>query len=266
MSLLHGPMEEGCIDANRVKSPARNMHWVKCEFHVHASEDQYDVLNYSARQLIDRAAKLGFGFLALTLHRRVHRCDQLFAYAAERGILMVPSAELQIGRADVLVLNLSPDELAGVRSFEDLRRLRAKRGHSILVIAPHPYFVIGGSMGEILEQEIDCFDAVEICHLHTRYFDRNRKAVAVANQAGLPLLATSDAHELEHFGQHHSLLEIPSQQMSWEAVAVAIRAGRVRNVSPHLNTGRFLKELGFVGLRHPFRRWKKRWNSGRNPS
>ncbi len=265
MSLLHGPVEEMGALMELTKTPDRSLGWVKCEFHVHASEDAFDVLNYSARQLIDRAAELKFGFLALTLHRRVHHCDELFKYASERGILMVPSAELQIGRADVLVLNLSAEELAGVRTFDDLRQLRSKRGHSILVIAPHPYFVIGGSMGETLEHEIDCFDAVEICHLHTRYFDLNQKAVTVAKHAGLPMLATSDAHELEHFGQHHSLVEIQSPKLSWEAVAVAIRAGRVRNVSPPLNTGRFIKELGFVGLRHPIRRWKKRWSSSRKP-
>lgn len=263
MSLLHGPHEDsgGGIQGQN-SDPGRSAaepRVVKCEFHVHASEDPCDVLDYPATALLDRAAELGFEFLALTLHHTVLHSGDLIQYAGERGILMIPAAELKIGRADVLVFNISDREAKKVRTFDDLRQIREERGESILVMAPHPYFVIGGSMGALLERYSDCFDAVEICHLHTPFLDLNRRAVRVAEWAGLPMLATSDAHELKHFGQHHAKVTLkPGQELNWAALSSAIREGRIENVSPAISPLRLVNELMFLGFRHPFRRLVKR--------
>ncbi len=41
---------------------------LKVELHSHTSDDPHDRIPYSAEQLIDRAAALGYDALAITLH------------------------------------------------------------------------------------------------------------------------------------------------------------------------------------------------------
>ena len=54
---------------------------LKVDLHLHTSEDPVDIITHSARQLIDRAAELGFDALALTLHDCDFRDPGLRSYA-----------------------------------------------------------------------------------------------------------------------------------------------------------------------------------------
>src|SRR2546430_14691581 len=133
--------------------------WVKIDLHIHTLDDPKDAVDYSAHQLLERAQTLGFRVLAITLHDAVFDRQEVFADAAAMGILLLPAAEMRLHGADVIVLNVNAEEMAQLRSFDDLRRLRARRGSSIFTIAPHPFYRLGGSIGSRLLQEIDCFDA-----------------------------------------------------------------------------------------------------------
>jgi hypothetical protein len=141
---------------------------------------------------------------------------------------------LLIEGADVVVLNILPEEAAGIKTFDDLRRLRAERGESVFVLAPHPYYVLGGSIGQRLEEEMDCFDAIEFCHLQIPLLNPNRRAASVAARAGKPLLSTSDSHKRLNFGHAYSLLGVEAGDgpPSIEALFGAMRAHRVRRVNP----------------------------------
>src|SRR5690349_6180104 len=145
--------------------------WIKIDLHIHTLDDPKDVIDYSAHQLLERARNLGFGVLAITLHDAVFDRAEVFADAAQMGILLIPAAEVRLEGADVILLNVTPAEVAGLKNFEDLRRLRARRGLSIFTIAPHPFYVLGGSIGERLLKEINCFDAIELCHFHKGFFN-----------------------------------------------------------------------------------------------
>src|SRR5437868_1025293 len=133
-----------------------NEHWIKVDLHIHTLDDPKDVIDYSAHQLLERAKSLGFGVLAITLHDAVFNRPEIFAAAADMGILLIPAAEMCLEGADVIILNVTPAEVAQLRSFADLRQLRACRGDSIFTIAPHPFYLFGGSMGGRLIREIDC--------------------------------------------------------------------------------------------------------------
>src|SRR6478672_4695120 len=145
--------------------------WIKLDLHIHTLDDPKDVLDYSAHELLERARALGFRVLAITLHDAVFDRPEVFADAAAMGILLIPAAEMRLHGADVIVLNVSAEEMAELKSFDDLRRLRERRGDSIFTIAPHPFYMFGGSIGLRLFQEIDCFDAIELCHFHTGLFN-----------------------------------------------------------------------------------------------
>ena len=101
--------------------------WIKIDLHIHTLDDPKDVIDYSAHQLLERAHDLAFGVLAITLHDAVFDRAEVFADAAAMGILLIPAAEVRLQGADVIVLNVSRDEIAQLKTFEDLRRLRTRR-------------------------------------------------------------------------------------------------------------------------------------------
>src|SRR4030081_170580 len=106
-------------------------HWIKLDLHIHTLDDPKDVLDYSAHQLLERARALGFRVLAITLHDAVFDRPEVFADAATMGILLIPAAEVRLCGADVIVLNVTAEEIADLKNFDDLRHLRARRGMSI---------------------------------------------------------------------------------------------------------------------------------------
>jgi predicted metal-dependent phosphoesterase TrpH len=184
--------------------------WIKTDLHIHTLDDPKDAVDYSAHQLLERARMLGFRVLAITLHDAVFGQKEVFEDAAAMGILLIPAAEMRLHGADVIVLNVTAEEMAELKSFDDLRRLRARRGSSIFTIAPHPFYMFGGSIGPRLLKEIDCFDAIEFCHFHVGLFNPNRRAKRVASRFGKPLIATSDAHRLHAFGRHYTSIPLPA--------------------------------------------------------
>jgi predicted metal-dependent phosphoesterase TrpH len=226
--------------------------WIKIDLHIHTLDDPKDAVDYSAHQLLSRARALGFRVLAITLHDAVFNRPEVFADAAAMGILLIPAAEMRLHGADVIVLNVSAEEIAELKSFDDLRRLREQRGDSIFTIAPHPFYVFGGSIGSRLFQEIGCFDAIEFCHFHIGLFNPNRRAKRVASRFGKPLIATSDAHRLHAFGRHYTSIPMPSA-LTLENVFAALRSGPLRLTSPACSFADLVSAVYFVFLAHPFR-------------
>lgn len=234
--------------------------WIKIDLHIHTLDDPRDHLDYTAHQLLARARDLGFGALAITLHDTVFDRPEVFADAAAMGILLIPAAEMRLEGADVVVLNVQPDEVENLRTFADLRQLRARRGASLFCLAPHPFFVFGASIGDRLLQEMDCFDAIEICHFHKGWFDLNRRARQVAAEHGKSLLATSDAHRLHAFGAHYTSIPRP-RALTVEEVLRGLREGPHRLTSPSSSWRDLLSVFYFVFVKHPLR---KRRCSGRS--
>ena len=239
-----------------------NEHWIKVDLHIHTLDDPKDVIDYSAHQLLERAKQLGFGVLAITLHDAVFDRAEVFADAAAMGILLIPAAEVRLQGADAILLNVTASEVAGLKNFEDLRQLRARRGMSatadpsgrgsIFTIAPHPFYVLGGSIGPRLLEEIDCFDAIELCHFHKGLLNPNRRAAKVAAQFSKPLIATSDAHQLHAFGRHYT--SIPrSTALTIENVFAALRQGLLRLTSPPASMVDLASAIYWIFLAHPFK-------------
>src|SRR5437763_17196403 len=101
--------------------------WIKVDLHIHTLDDPKDAVDYSAHQLLERARALGFGVLAITLHDAVFDRAEVFKDAAAMGILLIPAAEVRLQGADAILLNITAPEVAALKNFEDLRKLRAQR-------------------------------------------------------------------------------------------------------------------------------------------
>lgn len=226
--------------------------WIKVDLHIHTLDDPKDVIDYSAHQLLERARQLGFGVLAITLHDAVFDRAEVFAEAAAMGILLIPAAEVRLQGADIILLNVAAAEIAQLKTFDDVRALRARRGSSIFTLAPHPFYVLGGSIGERLIAEIDCFDAIELCHFHKGFFNLNRRAVKVAAGFNKPLIATSDCHQLHAFGRHYTSIPRPAE-LAVETVFAALRSGPRRVTSPGASIVDLASMIYFFFVAHPAR-------------
>jgi predicted metal-dependent phosphoesterase TrpH len=226
--------------------------WIKIDLHIHTLDDPKDVIDYSAHQLLERAKQLGFGVLAITLHDAVFDRAEVFADAAAMGILLIPAAEVRLQGADIILLNVTASEIAQLKTFDDVRGLRARRGLSIFTLAPHPFYVLGGSIGERLLAEIDCFDAIELCHFHKGVFNLNRRAMKVAAEFNKPLIATSDCHQLHAFGRHYTSIPRPNE-LSIENVFAALRNGPRRVTSPPASIVDLASMIYFFFVAHPAR-------------
>ncbi len=228
----------------------RDEDWIKVDLHIHTLDDPKDVIDYSAHQLLEKAQSLGFGVLAITLHDAVFDRAEVFEEARRMGILLIPAAEMRLEGADVIILNVRPNEIVDLRTFAELRALRARRGESIFIFAPHPFYVLGGSIGPRLIDEIDCFDAIEVCHFHKWLFNPNRRAARVARRFHKPLIATSDAHRLYAFGEHYTSMPRPAE-LTVENIFRGLRTGPLRLTSPPASLVDLTNAFYWVFIKHP---------------
>ena len=227
---------------------------LKVDLHLHTSEDPYDVLDYDARDLIRHAAGLGFDAIAITLHGKVIDVEGLHEFASEESVLFIPGIEKRIHGKEVLVYNVTQTQMDAVRTFADLRELKKLMRDEMLVIAPHPFFKQAQCLGRHLEENIDIFDAIEYCHLYTRFWNLNKRAAEVAAEHGKPMVATSDSHALWMFGRNYTLLDAPK---TMAGVFQAVREGRAQPHSQPISIIEFARKMGWFLAVHNFRKLMK---------
>jgi predicted metal-dependent phosphoesterase TrpH len=218
---------------------------IKIDLHMHTGEDPWDGLRYPATRLIDLAVELGFAAIAITLHDKVLEDERVFAYARQKGLLLIRAVEWEIEGVDVLLYNVTQREVDALDTFNDLRAFRQQCGDSLLVIAPHPFYPIGRSLKHHLERHIDLFDAIEHAQLHLPWLNYNKHAVRVAAHYRKPLIANSDAHNLWMFGRHYSRVDAEPNERS---IFQAIRAGRIEWHSPPVTVWECLRMFVFDPL------------------
>lgn len=195
---------------------------LKVELHAHTADDPQDRIPYTTPQLIEHVAALGYRALAVTLHDRQLDVGPLRAYAAERGITLIPGIERTIEGRHVLLLNFRRGA-EDVRSFDDLARLR--RREAGLVVAPHPFFPGSTCLRGLLDRHAALFDAVEYNAMFTRGVNFNRAAVRWAETHGKPVVGNGDVHRLVQSGSTYSLVDAEPDA---DAICDAIKKGAVR--------------------------------------
>jgi predicted metal-dependent phosphoesterase TrpH len=220
---------------------------LKVELHTHTSDDPCDWIPHSAHALIDRAAALGYDALAITLHDHQFDVGSLRAYAAERGIVLIPGVERTIEGRHVLLLNFPAGAVEAVQSFDDLAQLKQRaRG---LVVAPHPFFPMPCCLLGQMDRHADIIDAVEYNAMYTSSMNFNRAAERWARRHGKPMVGNGDVHRLEQLGSTYSLVDAERDPAS---ICDAIAAGRVRVATRPISWWAAIRI--FSSLLVPFRR------------
>ena len=210
---------------------------LKVELHAHTADDPVDNISHSSRDLIDRAAALGYDALAITLHDRQLDPAALAPYAADRGIVLIPGIERTIDGRHVLLLNFSR-AAEQVESFDDVRRLKAREGG--LVVAPHPFFPSRSCLRGLMNRHADLFDAVERNAMFTRGLDFNARGERWALAHGKPIVGNCDVHRLYQLGTCYSLVDAPPAA---GAICDAIRNGRVTVHAEPLSVARAARTM-----------------------
>jgi len=215
----------------------RKLRSLKSDLHLHTAEDPLDRVRYTAKELISKAADEGFDVISITNHHRMTFNQDLFSYAGERGILLIPGVEMTIHRRHVLVLNPPPNKMCS--DFLSLSKLRRPE---TLIIAPHPYFPGTYSLNGYLLKHLNLFDALEYCHFYSPMINFNQKAVEVSRCFGYPLVGNSDAHFLSQLGTTYSLIHA---EKNLESIFAAIRQNKVKVATRPLKT----LEMGSIANR-----------------
>lgn len=213
---------------------------LKLDFHVHTSDDVFDNIPHGPEQLVDEMVRMGFDGFAVTNHDHHVISDRLSGYARERGLLIIPGMELTYLRQHIVLLNFR--EPGKVKTPADIMR---DKGEANLVMAAHPYFPWAPSCGKLLDARPELFDAIEFCHLYNGVINFNRKAVLKAEELGLPLLGTSDAHTLFQIGYTYTVVDA---EKDTESVIAAIKAGRSGLFTSPFNLLDFAKVLAYMRL------------------
>jgi predicted metal-dependent phosphoesterase TrpH len=195
---------------------------LKVDLHLHTSEDPLDVIGHDAVALIDRAAELGYGALAITLHDRQLSEPRVFDYARDRGLTLVPGVERTVEGRHVLLLNFPAGTTEDVKTFADLASLKTRANG--VVIAPHPWFPDRTCLRSKLERHADLFDAVEWSYFWSTGVNFNDRAARWARRHGKTIVGNSDLHDLRQLGRTYSLVFADAQV---DAICTAIREGRV---------------------------------------
>ena len=117
---------------------------LKAELHCHAKGDVKDpFIRYTPRELIDYCAKNKVDVLSITFHDKLLWNSNLQKYAKSKGILLIPAYEPRLEGKDILVYNVTPKDIKGIKKINDLYALK-KRKKDILIVAAHPFFIKAG--------------------------------------------------------------------------------------------------------------------------
>lgn len=224
---------------------------IKVQFHIHSKQDPRDNIKYSEKQIIDRAAKLGYDSIAITCHDVIIFNEDLKKYAEKKRVLLIPGIEKSIQKKHVVILNA---DLAAqtINNFEGLKKYKENHPES-LIIAAHPYYPGSLSLKKELDKHHKLFDAIEYSWFHSKKFNKyNEKAVIASEKYDLPLLGTSDNHILKYIDQTYSVLEADGKNI--KSILSSIRKNKIEIISHNISIFRLVWVYMEMMIRFYFKR------------
>jgi predicted metal-dependent phosphoesterase TrpH len=223
---------------------------LKVDLHIHTANDLVEIVAgrkklIPPKQIIDMAAEQNFDAIAITHHGVQYHENELVEYAEQKGLLLISGIETYIHKKHVLLINFSTKK--HILTYKDLAK---HKNEDVLVIAPHPFYLIPECVGNDLIRYRDCFDAVEYCHYYFKWFNLNRKALRFAQQYNMPIVGSSDTHRRSQFGKVYSY--VYAEEKSVSAIIRAIKQGKVEYVSHPLSFREFIFETFWIIRKLPY--------------
>lgn len=206
---------------------------LKAQLHIHSKEDKRDNLNYSAKELIDKAFKLKFDILSFTFHDSLFYPEEIKKYAKEKKILLLPGIEKTIEGNHVLIIGL--ETLPEINKLSDLKKIH----DSALIIAPHPFYPKDYSLKKNLIKNINLFHGIEHSFFYKKFLNFNKKAIETARKYNKPLVGTSDVHDMRFLDSTYSLIDSKKNK---EEIIKAIKNNKIKMVTKPIS----LKSMFFL--------------------
>ena len=204
---------------------------LKAQLHIHSKEDKVDTLDYSAKEVIDKAVKLKFDVISFTFHDYLFYPKEIKEYAEKKGVLLIPGIERTIEGKHVLIIGL--EKLPEINKLSNLEKIH----DSALIIAPHPFYPKGHALGEKCIKYINLFHGIEHCFFYNKLLNFNKEAIKTAKKYNKPMLGTSDVHNLRFFESTYSLID---SEKNIKDVIKAIKNNKLKIVTnPISNTSLF---------------------------
>ncbi len=223
--------------------------FLKCQFHTHAQGDRLDYISHTPEKLVDEAKKLGYNVLSITSHRTVIFTKELESYAKKKGILLIPGIEFEINGKHILGINIDK-KIEKIKTFKELEKYKSTHPNC-LIIAPHPFFPGKITLKKELIENVELFDAIEYSFCYTSTKNYNNKAVALAKQKNLPMIATADCHDLKNLDISYSLIK---SQKNTDKIIQTIKKSsfhdkRIKLITKPISYFRIIKMIAIVEIK-----------------
>ena len=164
----------------------------------------------SPESLIAAARKKGLHGFAMTDHNTCEAVDYLIEHGLMRadgepvdGFLIIPGVEVTTADGHLLCLGATLPNLKGMPAREVVECIHAAGG---LAVPPHPYDVFRAGIRRKVLDTLP-IDAVEVFNAATTLHRYNKKAFHYAQERGLPMTSSSDAHHEDAIGAAFTILD-----------------------------------------------------------
>lgn len=165
----------------------------------------------SPEALIAAARRKGLHGFAMTDHNTSEAVDYLLERGLMRedglpvnGFLIIPGQEVTTAEGHLLCLGAKlPNDLKGLPAIEVCQRIHAAGG---LAVPPHPYDIFRAGIRRAVLDTLP-IDALEVFNAATTLHRYNKKAFKYAQERGLPMTSSSDAHHEDAVGAAYTILD-----------------------------------------------------------
>jgi hypothetical protein len=175
-------------------------------------------------ELIEEAKRRGLHGFAVTDHDTCAAVDYFEsrgylnrAGTPVDGILIIPGQEISTSAGHLLALGITLPDLRGISPEEAVALIHKCGG---LAVPPHPFDFFRAGIKESILDRLEV-DAIEVFNAATTFKRCNRQALAYAKRRGLPMIASSDAHDASALGTAYTILD--AEEFTRDGVLAAIR-------------------------------------------
>ncbi len=190
----------GLSERRRPSAPADPLgdrDWIVCDLHMHTSWS-HDC-SIEPQELVDYAAAIGLGAIAVTDHNVFGGALEAVEAAHGRDLIVIPGEEVKTdGQGEVIGLFLQEEIPRGMSFADTIAAIRDQDG---LVYVPHPFDRMHTVPdAAALHRHLAEIDVFEVFNARLLFEASNDEALRFARKYNLMMGAGSDAHVLPGVG------------------------------------------------------------------
>lgn len=166
---------------------------VRFESHLHTEFSD----GGSYKKMINSCVKKKIDVVAVTDHDTMRGIPEITDYARKRGVIIIPSEEVETTQGEILAYNLKKEIPRRLSPLEAIRRIHKQGG---LAFAAHPFHLMywWGLRDKVLG--LKSLDGIEVVNYFLPNFLNNKARALLLARPELCFLGGSDAHHTSEVG------------------------------------------------------------------